>query len=224
MAQEGADVAVADILVESAEKTAEKIRALGCKALAIQADVSQGESVRSMVSTCVDGLGGLDILVNYAGIFPIVVVSQMSEAEWDRVMAINLKGVFLCSQAALMPLRQSGHGRIISLASVSGLVGAVSMSHYAASKAGVVGFNKSLAREVATSGITVNAIAPGIILTEQTRQNFPPSSLQVYTAQVPLGRLGSPDDLSAMVVFLASAASDYITGQVYAVDGGYTMQ
>jgi 3-oxoacyl-[acyl-carrier protein] reductase len=224
LAQAGADVGVADILLAPAEQTATDIQAMGRKALAIEVDVSQAKSARGMIATCLGGLGKLDILVNNAGIFPIAVVATMSEADWDRVMDINLKGVFLCSQAALAPLRQSENGRIINLASVSGLVGAVGMSHYAASKAGVVGFTKSLAREVAPSGTTVNAIAPGIILTEQARHNFPPSSLEAYTRQVPLGRLGSPEDLSAMVVFLASTAASYITGQVFAIDGGYTMQ
>lgn len=224
LAQAGADVAIADILLPPAQDTAVEIQAMGRKALAIEADVSQGESVRQMVAACVDGLGRLDILVNNAGIFPITIVAYMSEADWDRVMNINLKGVFLCSQAALAPLRHSGSGRIINLASVSGLVGAIGMSAYAASKAGVVGFTKSLAREAAFSAITVNAIAPGIILTEQAKHNFPPSSLETYTTQVPLGRLGTPDDLSAMVVFLASDTAAYITGQVYAIDGGYTMQ
>lgn len=224
LAHAGADVAIADILLPPAQEAAAEVQATGRKALAIEADVSQAESVRKMVAACTDQLGRLDILVNNAGIFPIAIVAYMSEADWDRVMNINLKGVFLCSQAALAPLRQSGSGRIINLASVSGLVGAVGMAAYAASKAGVIGFTKSLAREVAPSAITVNAIAPGIILTEQARHNFPPSSLETYTAQVPLGRLGTPDDLSAMVVFLASDASAYITGQVYAIDGGYTMQ
>lgn len=224
LAQAGANVAVADILLAPAEETAAEIRALGRQAAAIETDVRDAASVRSMVAACVDRLGGLDILVNNAGVFPIAVVATMSEADWSKVMAINLTGVFLCCQAALGPLRRSGAGRIINLASVSGLVGALGMSHYAASKAGVVGFTKSLAREVALNNITVNAIAPGIILTEQARQNFPPSSLTAYTAQVPMGRLGAPEDLSGIVVFLASEAAAYITGQVYAVDGGYTMQ
>jgi 3-oxoacyl-[acyl-carrier protein] reductase len=224
LAQAGANIAVADILFPPAQQVAAEIEAVGRKALAVQADVSQGDSVRAMVTACVEGLGGLDILVNNAGIFPVAVVATMSEADWDRVMAVNLKGVFLCCQAALAPLRRSGAGRIINLASVSGLVGAVGMAHYAASKAGVVGFTKSLAREVASMGITVNAIAPGIILTEQAQHNFPEYALKAYTNQVPLGRLGTPEDLTEMVVFLASPAAAYITGQVYAIDGGYTMQ
>lgn len=224
LAQAGADVAAADILLPPAQQVAAEIEALGRKALAIQADVSQGESVRAMTLACVDGLGRLDILVNNAGIFPVGVVATLSEADWDRVMAVNLKGVFLCCQAALAPLRRSGGGRIINLASVSGLVGAVGMAHYAASKAGVVGFTKSLAREVAPMGITANAVAPGIILTEQAQHNFPEYALKAYTSQVPLGRLGAPEDLTEMVVFLASPAAAYITGQVYAIDGGYTMQ
>ena len=224
LAQAGADIGVADILLAPAEQTSTEIQAMGHKALAIEADVSQAASVRAMVAACVSDLGKLDILVNNAGVFPIAVVAMMSEADWAKVMNINLTGVFLCCQAALGPLRQSESGRIINLASVSGLVGAVGMAHYAASKAGVIGFTKSLAREIAPDGITVNAIAPGIILTEQARHNFPASSLAAYTTQVPLGRLGSPDDLSGMVVFLASTAASYITGQVYAIDGGYTMQ
>jgi len=139
-------------------------------------------------------------------------------------MAVNLKVCFLCCQAALTPLRQSGDGRVINIASVSGLVGAIGLSHYAASKAGVVGFTKSLAREVAPFGITANAVAPGIFETGQALQNFPEAALRVYKSQVPLGRLGQPDDLTELVVFLASPGAAYITGQVYSVNGGYTMQ
>ncbi len=224
LAEGGADVAVADIDMPAAEAVVAEVIACGRRGLAVEADVTSKPAVEAMVQTTVETLGRLDILVNNAGIFPIAPVATMTEEVWDRVMAINLKGVFLCSQAVLAPMRRAGGGRIINLASVSGLVGAVGMAHYAASKAGVIGFTKSLAREVATMGITVNAIAPGIIETETTRQTFPEGALQAYQAQVPLRRLGRPEDLTGMVVFLASPAAAYITGQVYAVDGGYTMQ
>jgi NAD(P)-dependent dehydrogenase (short-subunit alcohol dehydrogenase family) len=223
LAKAGADVAVADILLTPAQQVSAEIEALGRRSLAIYVDVTQPASVQAMVETCQQGLGGLDILVNNAGIFPIKPVTAIAEEEWDRVMAVNLKGTFLCSQAALGLMRRAGGGRIINVASVSGLVGAVGLTHYAASKAGVIGFTKALAREVAPLGITVNAIAPGIIETETTRQTFPEGALQAYQAQVPLRRLGQPEDLTGLVVFLASPAAAYITGQVYAVDGGYTM-
>jgi NAD(P)-dependent dehydrogenase (short-subunit alcohol dehydrogenase family) len=224
LAQAGADVAIADILLPAAQQVATEIQALGQRGLAIHVDVTQSESVRAMVETCQETLGGLDILINNAGIFPIAPVTNITEDEWNRVMDINLKGVFLCSQASLAPMRRAGGGRIINIASVSGLVGAAGMAHYAASKAGVIGFTRSLAREVAPMGITANAIAPGVIETERTSQTFPAGALRTYQAQVPLRRLGRPEDLTGLAVFLASPAAAYITGQVYTVDGGYTMQ
>lgn len=224
LAEAGADIAVADIDYPSALNVCDEISKLGGRSLAIRADVTQKQSVAAMMQTVVDQLGGLDILVNNAGIFPIAALTSMAEEEWDRVIAVNLKGVFLCSQAALAPMRQRGGGRIINMASVSGLVGAVGFAHYAASKAGVIGFTKALARESAPMGITANAVAPGIVATEIATETFPPSALEVYKSQVPLRRLGTPEDLTALVLFLASPGAAYITGQVYTVDGGYTMQ
>jgi NAD(P)-dependent dehydrogenase (short-subunit alcohol dehydrogenase family) len=224
LADAGADVAVADIDLATAESVAAEIGALGRRSLAIHVDVTDKPSVLAMIQAVVDRLGGLDILVNNAGIFPIAAIPNLTEEQWDRVLAVNLKGVFLCSQAALAPLRARGGGRIINMASASALVGAVGFAHYAASKAGVIGFTKSLAREAAPMGITANAVAPGIIATDIANQTFPPSSLELYKTQVPLRRLGTPEDLSAIVVFLASPGAAYITGQVYSVDGGYTMQ
>ena len=224
LAQAGAVVASADIDFPSAENVAAEINNSGKRALAVHVDVTQKPSVITMTQTVVEQLGGLDILVNNAGIFPIAALTTMAEEDWDRVIAVNLKGVFLCSQAALVPMRQRGGGRIINMASVSGLVGAVGFAHYAASKAGVIGFTKALAREGAPMGITANAIAPGIIATDIASETFPASALEVYKTQVPLRRLGTPDDLTAIVVFLASPGAAYITGQVYTVDGGYTMQ
>ena len=224
LASAGADVAVADIDRPAAEAVATEIASLGRKALALEMDVTCKPDVEAAIQTLIATMGGLDILVNNAGIFPISPVAVMREEEWDRVIAINLKGVFLCSQAALGPMRRRGSGRIINLSSVSGLVGAVGFAHYAASKAGVVGFTKALAREAAPMGITVNAVAPGIIGTETSQLTFPAGALELYKTQVPLRRLGQPEDLTGIVTFLASPEAAYITGQVYAVDGGYTMQ
>jgi NAD(P)-dependent dehydrogenase (short-subunit alcohol dehydrogenase family) len=224
LAQAGAAVGVADIQDGPAQETAQEIEAAGGCAAAIHVDVTDPESVREMVEACSSKLGGVDILVNNAGIFPIQPIPAITAADWDRVMAVNLKGTFLCAQAVLNPMRKRGGGRIINIASVSGLVGAVGFAHYAASKAGVIGFTKSLAREAAAIGVTANAIAPGIIDTGTALHTFPAQALEMYKLQVPLRSLGHPDDLSGMVVFLASPAASYITGQTYAVDGGYTMQ
>jgi NAD(P)-dependent dehydrogenase (short-subunit alcohol dehydrogenase family) len=224
LAQAGAAVAVADIQDEPAQQTAAEIEAAGGCAAALHVDVTSPESVRAMVAACTAQLGGVDILVNNAGIFPIQAIPAISADDWDRVMAVNLKGTFLCAQAVLNPMRQRGGGRIINISSVSGLVGAVGFAHYAASKAGVIGFTKALAREVAAINITANAIAPGIIDTGAALSTFPAQALEMYKLQVPLRSLGHPEDLAGMVVFLASPGAGYITGQTYAVDGGYTMQ
>jgi NAD(P)-dependent dehydrogenase (short-subunit alcohol dehydrogenase family) len=224
MAESGAAVAVADIADGPACETVELIAATGGQAAALHVDVTDPSSVQAMVQSCIARFGGLDILVNNAGIFPIQAIPVISPADWDRVMAINLKGPFLCSQAVLEVMRKRGYGRIINMASVSGLVGAVGFAHYAASKAGVIGFTKSLAREVGALGITANAIAPGVTDTGTALSTFPPQALEYYKTQVPLRRLTHADDLTGMVVFLASDAASYITGQTFAVDGGYTMQ
>lgn len=223
LARAGADICIADIDLPSAESVAQEIADQGRRSLACKVDVTDKAMVQAMVETCVSTLGRLDILVNNAGIFPISPAATMTEADWDRVMAVNLKGVFLCSQAALGPLRQSGAGRIINMASVSGLVGAVGFTHYAASKAGVIGFTRALARETAAMNITVNAVAPGIVDNEMSARTFPKVGLDQYVAQVPLRRLTTAEDVAAMVVFLSTPGASYITGQTYAVDGGYTM-
>jgi 3-oxoacyl-[acyl-carrier protein] reductase len=224
LAKAGADVTIADIDLPAAEAVAAEVAGLGRRGLALECNVTSKSSVESCFARNLEQMGGLDTLVNNAGIFPIAPVASMREEDWDRVIAINLKGVFLCSQAALTPMRQRGGGRIINMASVSGLVGAVGMAHYAASKAGVIGFTKALAREAAPMNITVNAVAPGVIETETTQQVFPAAALQLYINQVPLKRLGKAEDVVGAVVFLASPEASYITGQVYTVDGGYTMQ
>jgi 3-oxoacyl-[acyl-carrier protein] reductase len=224
LAREGADILVADIDVPSADAVVTEVIAMKQRAIAVKVDVTKKVEVQAMMEACVSQLGGLNVLVNNAGIFPISSVAAMAETDWDRVLDINLKSVFLCSQAALEPMRQGGEGRIINMASVSGLVGAVGFAHYGASKAGVIGFSRSLAREVGAMNITVNTIAPGIVDTETALQTFPKFALDQYLTQVPMRRLTKPADVAEMVVFLASPGAAYITGQTYAVDGGYTMR
>lgn len=190
----------------------------------VQADVTVRADVERLVQAGLNELGRLDVLVDNAAGFPIKPFAAVSEEEWERVMALDLKSVFLCCQAALAPMRQQRDGTIINVASVAGLVGAVAMAPYSAAKGGVIALTKALARELAPLHITVNAIAPGIIETETTLETFPPGALETYTTyQVPLGRLGRPEDVVGLAVFLASDEARYVTGQVFAVDGGFTM-
>ena len=226
LAREGADIIVNYHQREdAARETAKEIEDVGRRALVIQAGVTVSSEVKRLVQTGVEKMGRLDILVNNAGAFPIKPFSAVSEEEWDRVMDLDLKSVFLCCREALAPMRQQRAGTIVNIASVSGLVGALGMVPYSAAKGGVIAFTKALARELASLQITVNAIAPGIIETETTLDAFSPRALDAYkTQQVPLGRLGRPEDIVGLAVFLASPEACYITGQVYAVDGGFTMQ
>ncbi|MBU0652718.1 MAG: 3-oxoacyl-ACP reductase FabG [Proteobacteria bacterium] len=226
MAREGADILVNySRNKDAAFDTAEKIKALGRRAIVVQADVSERSQVERLFGTAVEEFGRLDVLVNNAGGFPIKPFAAVTDEEWDKVMDLDLKSIFMCSQTALASMRRQRGGTIINMASVSGLVGAVGMVPYSAAKGGVIAFSKALARELAPLGITVNAIAPGIIETDTALDIFPEGALKVYTTyQVPLGRLGRPEEVVGLAVFLASDEARYITGQVYAVDGGFTMQ
>ena len=226
MAREGADIVINYSRSENAAAEAVKeIEALGRRAVAVRASVIERSQVETLIGCAVEAFGRLDVLVNNAGGFPIKPLAAVTDEEWDEVMALDLKSVFLCSQIALASMRRQRSGAIINMASVSGLVGAVGMVPYSAAKGGVIAFTKALAREAAPMGIVVNAIAPGIIETDTALNVFPKAALQAYTTyQVPLGRLGCPEDLTGLAVFLASSEARYITGQVYAVDGGFTMQ
>lgn len=225
LAREGADIIVNYHQREdSARDTAKEIQEMGRRALVIQAGVTINAQVKNLVQSGVEKLGRLDILVNNAGAFPIKPFSSVSEEDWDNVMELDLKSVFLCCREALSSMRRQGGGTIINVASVSGLVGALGMVPYSAAKGGVIAFTKALARELAPFKITVNAIAPGIIETGTAMEAFPQTALDDYrNRQVPLGRLGKPEDVVGLSVFLASPQASYITGQVYAVDGGFTM-
>jgi 3-oxoacyl-[acyl-carrier protein] reductase len=226
MAQEGADIVINYSRSQSdANAAAQEINQLGRRTLVIQASVTERSQVEYLIKSTMEKFGQLDVLVNNAGGFPIKPFSAVTDEDWDKIMNLDLKSVFLCSQNALVPMREKRSGTIINIASVSGLVGAVGMVPYAAAKGGVIAFTKALAREIAPMGITANAIAPGIIETETALNVFPETALKVYTTyQVPLGRLGRPADVIGLTVFLASDEASYITGQVYAIDGGFTMQ
>jgi 3-oxoacyl-[acyl-carrier protein] reductase len=225
MAMEGARTVINYSRSEMAAlETVEEIKGKGGEALAIKASVTERSEVKDLIGKTVDAFGQLDILVNNAGGFPIKPFAAVTDEEWDDVMTLDLKSVFLCSQMALATMRSRRCGTIINMASVSGLVGAVSMVPYSAAKGGVIALTKALAREVAPMGITVNAIAPGIIETDTALNVFPEGALKAYTTyQVPMGRLGHPADVVGIAVFLASDEAGYITGQVHAVDGGFTM-
>jgi len=214
----GANVALVDIDAAALETAAVTI---GERSLAIQADVTQAGDVRRAVETAVTTFGGLDILVNNAGICPMSSFDEISEAEWDRVLAINLKGAFLCSQAALPHLRRAGgRGRIINIASVSGQMGGVLVSaHYTASKAGVIGLTKSLAKLLAADGVTANCVSPATTATDLTAVWSEEMRARVR-AQIPLGRLGEPDEIAAAVCFLAGDDASFITGATLDINGG----
>jgi len=217
LAQAGACVVVTDI--DGSEPVAEEIRAMDRNSLAITADVSSAGEVSRLVETTLDTCGRIDILVNNAGITRDQLLLRMSDEDWDRVINVNLKSVFLCTKAALRPMLKQRWGRVINLASIVGIIGNAGQANYAASKAGIIGFTKSIAKEVASRGITVNAIAPGFIDTGMTQQ-LNESQKQELKQQIPSGYIGSPEDIAAAAAFLASEEARYITGQVLNINGG----
>ena len=203
----------------AAEETAKACRAMGGKAIPLQGDVADSAAVKALMETAVQECGSLDILVNNAGITRDGLILLMKEADFDQVIETNLKGAFLCMKAAARIMMKQRAGRIVSISSVVGLRGNAGQVNYAASKAGVVGMTKSLAKELAGRNITVNAVAPGFIDTDMTAV-LPETVRESLLASIPLGRLGRPEDVAEAVAFLASEAAGYITGQVLSVDGG----
>lgn len=207
-------------------KAAEEVKAIieekGGKAILVQADVSNSESVDAMVKATVDAFGGIDILVNNAGITRDGLLMRMKEADWDAVMNTNLKGVFLCTKAVSKLMMKKRSGKIVNMASVVGITGNAGQANYSAAKAGVIGFTKTMAKELAARGINVNAIAPGYIETDMTAV-LADGVREAMTKNVPLGRGGKPEDIANAALFLVSDCASYITGQVINVDGGMVM-
>jgi NAD(P)-dependent dehydrogenase (short-subunit alcohol dehydrogenase family) len=220
-AAETAIVVVNDVEVERARAVANDIQKDGGSALAIGADVTRRDEVEVMVGRVVTEFGRLDVLINNAGINRDAMSHKMSEEQWDQVLAVNLKGTFLCAQAALVPMRERGWGRVINTSSI-GSLGNIGQANYAASKAGVIGLTRTLALEYAKYGITVNCIAPGAVMTPMLA-GVPDPIRERITGQIPMGRIADPAEIAGVHAFLASEDAGYITGQVLFVDGGMSV-
>lgn len=220
LAEVGAIIVVNDI-DEAVKGVSEEIRATGGQSLPVPGDVGTSADVSRLIEETIAAYGKVDILVNNAGIARDQLVMRMSEEDWDRVLNVNLKGAFLCIKAVLRHMLKQRWGRIINLSSVVGMVGNPGQANYASAKAGIIGLTRTIAREVASRGITANAIAPGFIDTEMT-QRLQEDWKQELKKRIPLGYFGSPRDVAEAVAFLASEEARYITGQVLGVDGGMT--
>ncbi|WP_418790095.1 3-oxoacyl-[acyl-carrier-protein] reductase [Phosphitispora sp. TUW77] len=223
LAENGADVALVDLTTESTDEVAAEIRKMGRTAIVLAGNVTIAGEVDDFVKKAVDQFGRIDILVNNAGITRDTLLMRMKEEDWDAVLSVNLKGAFLCTKAVSRIMMKQRYGRIVNISSVIALMGNAGQANYGASKAGIIGFSKSVARELASRGITVNAVAPGFIETQMT-DVLPEDMKKQLVNQIPLGRIGSPQDVADAVLFLASDAASYITGQTITVDGGMVMQ
>lgn len=223
LAEKGMDIAVNFAgSAAAAEETAAACRALGVRAVTLQADVRRPENCQKLVEDTVAALGRIDVLVNNAGITADTLMLRMTEADFDNVLATNLKGAFFCTKAASRTMMRQRYGRIISISSVVGLHGNAGQTNYAAAKAGLVGLTKSVAKEYAARGITANVVAPGFIDTDMTAA-MPESARAAAAASIPAGKVGDAKDVAAAVAFLAGEQAGYITGQVLCVDGGMGM-
>ena len=221
LAEVGADIVVNDIeaAAESLESVVKEIKTLSRQSLAVTADVSSSEDVNRLIETAVKEFGKIDILVNNAGVTRDQLLMKMTDEDWDTVLNIDLKSAFLCTRAVIRHMLRQRSGRIISIASVVGMVGNAGQANYASAKAGIIGFTKSIAKEVGSRGITVNAVAPGYIQTKMTEQ-LNDDQRQEMLKHIPLASLGTPRDVAEAVAFLASEEARYITGHVLNVDGG----
>ena len=223
LAKRGANLVITDLNIDQAAATAEEIRSnLGVETLALQVDVSDFDSANTMIKGALEAYDQVDILVNNAGITRDNLIMRMDESDWDSVLDVNLKGAWNCSKAIIRPMMKKRYGRIINISSVSGLAGQAGQTNYSASKAGLVGFTKALAREVASRNITVNAVAPGFIPTALT-VDLPDELKDGMMKLIPLNRWGTPEEIAYAVAFFASEEASYITGPVLSVDGGMMM-
>jgi 3-oxoacyl-[acyl-carrier protein] reductase len=222
LAKEGADIAIWDVNLQDAQKTGAEIEAMGRKSFVDQVDVTSYDKVEQGVNKILDKLGKIDILINNAGITKDNLLMRMSDAEWDAVLNVNLKGTFNCTKAVSRPMIKQRYGKIVNIASIIGIIGNKGQANYAASKAGIIALTKTTAKELASRNINANAVAPGFIQTEMTAK-LPEELRQEMLKLIPLGRMGTPSDVAKACAFLASEESDYITGQVLVVDGGMVM-
>ncbi len=233
LAKEGVDIVVCDIDFNNAQKTAEEIKAIGRQSLVIRTDVSKSSDVEKMVNLAMEKFGRIDILVNNAGIVIVKPIVELEEEEWDKVIDVDLKGIFLCSKAVAKVMINQKSGKIINISSDSGKTGYALFAHYNAAKFGVIGFTQGLAKELAPYKINVNAVCPGIVGTKMwdyvdeqlgRRWGLPKGeALKMHIKQIPLGRLETPQDVAGIVAFLASPDADYMTGQAMNVTGGREM-
>lgn len=222
LATRGSDVAVSDVDLPGAEDCAREAEKLGVRTIAVKVDVTKQDDVATLMKEAIRAFGKIDILVNNAGITRDILLIRMNEEEWDSVLDVNLKGAFLCSQKVLRGMMKQRSGKIINITSVVGIMGNAGQSNYAASKAGLIGLTRSVAKEAASRNIQVNAVAPGYIETAMTA-DLPEEVKSNYLVSIPAKRPGKPEDVAHVVAFLASSESDYITGQVIHVDGGLLM-